>query len=132
MVRLDGPDSLVLPYKINLTLQRQIASLMAPMPSEGIIASVQELLSRSNDPNVPIQDREYYELCLEESMNTSEPSYIVRQTHFRWDESVSGAVRDEIESEECEMLQTAENLYVRRRKALADQGFIYSDMDPLI
>jgi hypothetical protein len=68
MVRLDGPDSLVLPYKINLTLQRQIASLMAPMPSEGIIASVQELLSRSNDPNVPIQDREYYELCLEESM----------------------------------------------------------------
>jgi hypothetical protein len=53
-------------------------------------------------------------------MNTSEPNYIVRQTHFRWDESVSGAVRDEIESEECEMLQTAENRYVRRRKALAE------------
>ena len=48
-----------------------------------IISGMQEVLSKTVDPQVPLRAREFYELRLDDSSAFEEPRYIVQQTRIR-------------------------------------------------
>ena len=91
---------------------------------------MQELLYKV-DPNIPQQVREYYELSLEVSQELWVPGYIVRQSHAQRGNADVEVTWDEIETENFRTLKAAEEVYERRRLALAARGFTFSDMDPI-
>jgi len=45
---------------------------------------MQEILSKTVDPNVPLQGQEYYEMRLFEEANELGTRHCVRQTHAQW------------------------------------------------
>ena len=91
---------------------------------------MQELLYRV-DPNIPQQVREYYELSLEVSQDLWVPGYIVRQSHAQEGNADAEVTWDEVETENFRTLKAAEEVYERRRLALAGRGFTFSNMDPI-
>jgi hypothetical protein len=90
---------------------------------------MQEVLSRTDDPKTPLCEQEFYELRLYDSDSAGEPVYCVREARARWDEESNQAVWDEPRMEAFATLQEARARYAERRLALAQLGFIHSDMD---
>jgi hypothetical protein len=90
---------------------------------------VQEVLSMTDDPKVPLRDQEFYELRLYDSDSAGLPVYCVREARTRWDNEVRDMVRDKEQERTFVRQQEAEEWYEARRRALAKEGFIYSDMD---
>jgi hypothetical protein len=102
---------------------------------------MQEVFSKSTDPNVPLQAQEYYELRLDDLGFPFRPHFIdkvgtiarhrfmVFQTHAAWSEIDRSIIWDDYQHEECATLEEAQRRYERRRAALAGKGFVYSDMD---
>jgi hypothetical protein len=93
---------------------------------------VQEVLSRTVDPKAPLKGQEFYELRLDDSDDIWRPGFIVTQAHAKWSEINQQVIWDETESEQCLTYDHAKQRYEARRLALAQQGFLYSDMDPLL
>jgi hypothetical protein len=94
-----------------------------------MILVMQEILSKTDDANVPLRDQEFYELRLYDSESGGEPVYCVRQARARWNEEAGEAVWDEEQVQAFVTHREAEERYEARRRVLADKGFIYSDMD---
>lgn len=90
---------------------------------------MQEILSRTNNPKAPLLGQEFYELRLYDSNSAGESVYCVREAHARWNDSIKGVEWDEPETGTFATLQEAKERYAERRFALAEEGFIYSDMD---
>jgi hypothetical protein len=44
-----------------------------------MMLAMQEILSKTNDPKVPLRDQEFYELRLYDSESGGEPVYCLRQ-----------------------------------------------------
>ena len=90
---------------------------------------MQEVLSKTDDPNAPLRDQEFYELRIYDSDSAGEPVYCVREARAQWNDSIKGVEWDEPEIGAFGTLQEAKERYATRRQALAEKGFIYSDMD---
>ena len=90
---------------------------------------MQEILSKTVDPNTPLKGQEFYELRLFEEPNELGTRHCVRQIHAQWSD-LNADVLWEAEVADCFwILDEAKKRYAERRLALAEKGFIYSDMD---
>ena len=94
-----------------------------------IILSMQEILSRYDDPEVPLQGQEFYELRLFEEPNQLGIRHGVLQIHAKWNDANGDVLWDSEEIDYFWILGEAEKRYAERRLALVQMGFIYSDMD---
>jgi hypothetical protein len=92
---------------------------------------MQEVLSKTVDAKVPLCGQEFYELRLYDSDCAGEPVFCVQEARARWDEDSGQPVRDQVYNAQFLTLKEAKEHYAERRGALAEKGFIYSDMDLL-
>ena len=90
---------------------------------------MQELLSKADDPKIPLSEQEFYELRLDDSTDNWRPGVLVKQAHAQWSEIDRQIMWDEFESERLPTLEEAKERYEARRLALFQRGFIHSDMD---
>ena len=90
-----------------------------------------EVLWRTNVDSLPVHEQDFYELALEDPSEDAGAGYIVRRTHFGWDEVNSRMAADENVIEHCRRLAEAEARYAFHRNRLQASGYIYSDMDPI-
>jgi hypothetical protein len=97
-----------------------------------MVDAVQEVLSRTVDPNTPLEGQEFYELRIDDSGDIFRAGFIVIQKHAEWSEIDQQAMWNDIESERCVTYEHAQERYTARRLALTEKGFIDSDMDPLV
>jgi hypothetical protein len=94
-----------------------------------IILAMQEVLSKTDNPESPLHDQEFYELRLYDSESAGEPVYCVREACTRWIDLIKGVEWNEPEIGTFATHEEAKEWYATRRQALAEKGFIYSDMD---
>ena len=90
---------------------------------------MQEVLSKTADSGAPLQGQEFFELSLLDSHNQLGTRYCVRQAHAEWSEIDGQVMWSQEEVEHFWILSEAKKRYAERRLALAEKGFIYSDMD---
>ena len=100
---------------------------------------MQEVLSKTTDPKVPLQEQEYFELRLDDLGAPFRPKFIdslgavvhhrflVCEAHAAWSEIDQNIMWDGSEHDEFSTLHKAELRYEERRAAVAKKGFIYSD-----
>lgn len=96
---------------------------------QSIILIMQELLSKTDDPQKPLSEREFYQLRLEDSDDIWRPGFIVKQAHAQWSEIDRDILWDDFESERLSTLEEVKGRYEARKLALVEKGFIYSDME---
>jgi hypothetical protein len=90
---------------------------------------MQEVLSKTIDPKAPLQGQEFYELRLFEEGNPLGTRHGVLQIHAVCKDAIRGAMWESEEVDYFWIRDEAKKRYTERRLALADKGFIYSDMD---
>jgi len=111
----------------------RIGALQLQAPRRRCMMDVmQEVLSKTVDPKVPLEGQEFYELRIDDSDDVWRPGFVVVQARAQWSDIDQQIMWDEPEVERCFTYAHAEESYAARRRALAEQGFIYSDMDPLL
>ena len=90
------------------------------------------LLSKNPDPNTPLPDQEYYELSLLDEANGVRTRYCVRQVRAVRVEADGQFIWNHEEVEYFWILAEAKRRYEERKRALAEKGFIYSDIDSIL
>jgi hypothetical protein len=90
---------------------------------------MQEVLLETVDPKTPLRDMHFYELSLLDEVNELGTRHVVRQWHAEWSEIDGQIMWDQEEVEYFWILAEARKRYAERRLALAQKGFVYSDMD---
>jgi hypothetical protein len=90
---------------------------------------MQEVLSKTDDPKMPLREQEFFELSLLDEANELGTRYCVRQAHAQWCEVDGQIMWDQEELEYFWILAEVKDRYAVRRLALAEKGFIYSNMD---
>ena len=90
---------------------------------------MQELLSRTDDPETPLCSQEFYELSLFDEANKLGTRYCVRQAHAEWSDIDRQIMFDGEEVDYFWILAEAKQRYAERKLSLATKGFIHSDMD---
>ena len=90
---------------------------------------MQEVLSKTSDPKIPLGDQEFYELRLFEKPNQLGTQYCVGQTHAQWSDLDRDVMFDGEEVDHFWILDEAKRRYAERKLILNQKGFIYSDMD---
>ncbi len=90
---------------------------------------MQEVFSRIEQPGVSLQDQEFYELRLYDSDDTWCAAHMIMQSRATWSEVDGQFMWDEIETERFVALEKAQERYAARSIALAERGFVVSDMD---
>jgi hypothetical protein len=90
---------------------------------------MQEVLSKTDDPEAPLRGQEFYELSLLDETNNLRTRYCVRQARAEWSDIDGQVMWDQEEIEHIWILDEAKRRYAERRLALTEKGFIYSDMD---
>lgn len=93
------------------------------------MVAMQEVLSKTDDPKAPLHGQEFYELRLYDSESSGEPVFYVREAHAEWSDVDGQIMWDKEQVQTFLSHQEAKKRYAERRLALAEQGFIYSDMD---
>ena len=93
---------------------------------------MEEILSKTTDPKTPLQELEYYELSLLDEANDLGTRHVLKRWHGAWSEIDRQLMWDGEEIEYFWILAQAKERYAERRRALAEKGFIYSDMDPML
>ena len=94
-----------------------------------MMCAMEEVLSKTRDPTIPLQEQEYFALSLVDEANPRGTRYCVRQAHASWSEIDGQIMFDDEETEYFRLLGEAKRRYNERRSALEQRGFIYSDMD---
>lgn len=89
----------------------------------------QEVFSRPGDAAKPAKEQEFVELRIDDEMDSWKPGFVVTEVRFRWSEIDGDFTGDEELQEQWPSLQTAQNRYEARRRALVDRGFTHSDME---
>jgi hypothetical protein len=92
---------------------------------------MREVLSKTDDPKIPLRDQEFFELSLLDEANELGTRYCVRQAHAKWSDIDGQIMWGKEEIDHFWILAEAKERYAVRRLALAEKGFIYSDMYPL-
>jgi hypothetical protein len=90
---------------------------------------MQEVLRKTDDRSAPLKEQEYYELRLKNSDNIQRPGYTVMQFHAKWSEIDRQIMWDDFQVDQCLTIGYARVKYDLRRQALAQKGFIYSDIE---
>ncbi len=93
---------------------------------------MEEVLSKTIDPKTPLEELEYYELSLLDEANDLGTRHRIRQAHGAWSEIDGRIMWDQEEIEYFWILAEAKQRYEERSRALAEKGFIYSDIDPML
>jgi predicted nucleic acid-binding protein len=93
---------------------------------------MQEVLSKTDDPNLPLREQEFFELLLSDTRTDFGTRYSVRQFHAQWSDEDGRIMWDQEEIDVFWTRTEAEQRYAERRQALAERGFIYSDMDLIL
>jgi hypothetical protein len=88
-----------------------------------------ELLFKTLDPRVPLQDQEFCELRLFETLNPLGTRHWVGQKYGKWDGKENRLAWEPEVVDDFWIFDQAKARYAERRSALAQEGFIYSDMD---
>lgn len=89
----------------------------------------QEVFSRPGDAAKPAKEQEFVELRIDDEMDSWKPGFVVTEVRFRWSEIDGDFTGDAELQEQWPSLQTAQNRYEARRRALVDRGFTHSDME---
>jgi len=89
---------------------------------------MQEVISRTLDPNAPVEEQDAYELCLSES----DSQFVVSLTYIAWSEIDRQMMCEGYEPQYFDTLEQARMRYEACRRTIAERGFIYSDMDPIL
>ena len=90
---------------------------------------MKEILSKTIDPDAPLEGQEFYQLRLFEENNHLGKRHGVLQIHAVCKYAFRGP---QWESEELDYFwipDEAKKRYEERRRTLAEQGFIYSNMN---
>jgi hypothetical protein len=90
---------------------------------------MQEVLSRPDESDKPVEEQEYWTLELLDWSATWRPGFAVQQARGFWSEIDGQFMFDEVETELCPLLIDAEERYEARRVAFVKKRFVYSDMD---
>ena len=90
---------------------------------------MQEVLAKTDDPKAPLRGQEFYELFLYDSKVSGMPVFCVREAHAEWSEMDGQIMWDKEQVHTFVSHQEAKEHYAVRKLALAEQGFIYSDME---
>jgi hypothetical protein len=90
---------------------------------------MQEILSRPGYEKIARSEREFYELCVEESGDRGRPGFVVKQARAIWNESDKLFSWERPEWERLPTLKEAKERYEARREALRAKGFTDSDME---
>ena len=93
---------------------------------------MEEILSKTIAPKTPLKEMDFYELSLLDEANDLETRHRIRQAHGAWSEIDGQIMWSEEEVEYFWILAQAKERYDERRRALAEKGFIHSDMDPML
>ncbi len=93
---------------------------------------MEEILSKTIDPKTPLEEMECYDLSLLDEANDLGTRHRIRQMHGVWSEIDGQVMWDQEEVEYFWILAQAKERYAERRRGLAEKGFIYSDMDPIL
>jgi len=93
---------------------------------------IEEILSQTIDPKTPLEELENNEMSLLDEDNELGTRHRIRQAHGAWSEIDGQIMWDGEEVEYFWILAQAKERYEQRRRTLADKGFIYSDMDPIL
>jgi hypothetical protein len=88
-----------------------------------------ELLFRTLDVSVPKEGQEFCELRLFETHNPLGMQHWVGHKYGKWDGKESRVAWDPEVADSFWIFDEAKARYTERRSALAQEGFIYSDMD---
>jgi hypothetical protein len=91
--------------------------------------ALQEVLSKTIDAKTPLEDLEFYQLSLLDEANELGTRHVVRQWHAEWSDIDRQIMWEQEEVEYFWILTEARKRYVERRLALAEKGFVFSDMD---
>ncbi|MGA8089153.1 MAG: hypothetical protein WCA10_17900 [Terracidiphilus sp.] len=89
---------------------------------------MQEVLSKPDQPTVPLKEQVFYELQIYDP-NSYTSDFVVMQSRATWSEVDGQFMFDEIENDLFPTLEAAEVRYSERRCELAKRGFVHSDMD---
>jgi hypothetical protein len=90
---------------------------------------MQETFTRTTDAKAPLHELDIYELRLFDESNEFGTRYCVKQSHAEWSEIDGQIMWDQEEVEHFWVIAEAKKRYEERRVALAELGYIYSDMD---
>jgi hypothetical protein len=90
---------------------------------------MQELLSKTTDPQAPLQQQEFYELRLDDLSAQTANIFSVREAHASWSEEDGQIMWDNLQNEEFGSFEQARARYEDRRAVLILRGFIHSDLD---
>jgi hypothetical protein len=102
---------------------------------------MQEVFSKTTDPDLPLKEQEHFALRLDDLGTVLRPLFIdslgavvrnrflVREAHAAWSEIDRNIMWDGFEHDECPTLEEAELRYAMRRDAIVDKGFIYSEVE---
>jgi hypothetical protein len=90
---------------------------------------MQEVLAKPGYEDLPLSEQEFYEICLEETIDGLGGWFVVKQTRASWSEIDRGFMWDKAEREKWLTLEKAQECYRVRLQALRDDGFTQSDMD---
>jgi hypothetical protein len=93
---------------------------------------MEEVLSKTIDSRTPLEEMEFCELSLLDEANNLGTRHRIRQAHGAWSEIDGQIMWDQEEVEYFWILAQAKERYEERRRALAERGFIHSDMDPML
>jgi hypothetical protein len=91
-----------------------------------------EILSKTIDPKTSLAEQEYYELSLFDEAHDLGTRHVVKQWHGAWSEIDRQIMWDGEEVEYFWILSEAKARYEERKLALAEKGFIHSEMDPML
>lgn len=91
-----------------------------------------ELLWKENTPKLPLAEQVYCELALEDATESSESPYVVRRTYYSWSEEQRRMAPADRVIDRAYTLEEADARYAQQRQILAEQGFVHSDMDPML
>ena len=101
---------------------------MFSRPERMTISRMKEVLARSGSENLALSEQEFYELTIDESNDASRPGFVVGQAHAEWSEIDRQFMLDNLQWKQFATYQHAKRDFERRQAALADKGFIPSDM----
>ena len=133
------PHSAQMEPTVSVSIEAELARIMGALLNGsnpvafswalGASFAMQEVLSKTCDTNIPLREQEFFELSLLDEANPLGTRYSVRQAHAQWSEKDRQVMWDDEQVDHFWILDEAKRRYAERRLALAQQGFIYSDMD---
>src|SRR5664280_1094249 len=85
---------------------------------KSIILAMQELLSKTDDADIPLREQEFFELSLLDEATQLGTRYCVRQAHAAWSEIDGQIMWDQEEVDHFWILTEAKRRYAERRFAL--------------